>query len=103
EPDLSVVLDALEGVHGSSRLEQERAGPVDVVVLPVLPGTGHRVAVDRPGVAMGLHGVAGLEDVLDDPEALRHIDLDHLELVAPTDLRERKFSGATMLGLGRDV
>ena len=35
-----------------------------------------------------------MEDVLDDPEALALLDLDHLELVAAADVDERQFVGA---------
>jgi hypothetical protein len=47
-------------------------------------------------VLVGLHGVALLEDVLDDPEAFADVDLDHLELVAVTDLHERQLVGSAM-------
>src|SRR5690349_13590392 len=98
EPDLGVVLDAGQGVHGSGRLVKEGARPVDVVVLLVFPGTRGRVAVHRAGVPVGLHLEARLEDVLHDPQPVGLVDLDHLELVSAADLDERQIVLADVYG-----
>src|SRR5689334_11504370 len=100
EPDLCVVLDALQPVHRPRGLVEERAGPVDVLVLLVLPAARRRVTPHRTGVAVRLDLEAGLEDVLDDPEALALLHLDHLQLVAVADVDERQLSGADMDGRG---
>ena len=50
---------------------------------------------------VGLHLEAGHEDVLDDPEALALLDLDHLEVVAVTDVDERQLVGADVDSAGR--
>ncbi len=52
-------------------------------------------------MAVLLHRVAGLEDVLDDPEAFLLVDVDHLELVAVADLDEGQVGGAEVQRLGR--
>ena len=103
EPHLGVVLDALQRVDGAGRLVQERPGPVDVVVLLVLPGARGRVAEDGTGVPVGLHLETGLEDVLDDPQPLFGLHLEHLELVAVADLDEGKIVGPDVECLGSCV
>jgi hypothetical protein len=45
-------------------------------------------------VAVLLHLVAGLEDVLHDPQALLLADLQHLHLAAAADLDPRQVVGA---------
>src|SRR5262249_27348506 len=86
EEDARVVLDALERVHRARRFVEEGAGAVHVVVLLVLPRPGAGVAPDRAGVAVGLHLVAGPEDVLDDPEPLAALHPEPLGLVSAPHL-----------------
>ena len=90
EPHLRVGLDALQGVHRPGGLVEERSGTVHVVVLLVLPGPRRGVTVNRPGMLVGIHLVAVLEYVLDDPEPLGGLDLEHLELAAIADVDEGK-------------
>src|SRR5262245_37679509 len=94
EEDARLVLDAVERVDRPGGLVEERAGAVHVLVLLVLPGAREGVAPDGPGVAVGLHLVAGLEDVLDDPEPLAALHLEHLELGAAADVDEGKLARA---------
>src|SRR5581483_8942826 len=52
-------------------------------------------------VAVRLHLEAGLEHVLDDPEPLLLLHLDHLEEVAAPDLDEGQLVGTDVDGGGR--
>src|SRR5207253_2411204 len=60
-----------------------------------------RVRVHGSGVLVALHLVAGLEDVLDDPETLGLLHLDHLQAAAVTDVDERQVIGTDVDGTRR--
>src|SRR5438105_1882498 len=96
EPHPRVVLDALERVHGTGGLVQERAGAVHVVVLLVLPRARGGVPPYRARVPVLLHLEAAHEDVFDDPEAFALLDLEHLELVPSPDVHEGELVSAHM-------
>src|SRR5206468_2174205 len=94
EPHVGVVLDALQRVHRVGGLVEERARPVHVRVLGVLPCPGRRVGVHGAGMAVLLHLVAVLEDVLHDPEPLALLHLQNLELAAVAHVDERQLVSA---------
>src|SRR5688572_22076855 len=87
-------------MHGTGGLVEERAGPVDVVVLLVLPPPRDGIAPHGAGVAVRLHLEALHEDVLDDPEPFLFDDLDHLELVATPDIGEGQITRREMYRAG---
>nr|WP_198152976.1 hypothetical protein [Pseudofrankia sp. DC12] len=81
-----------QGVDGARGFVEVGAGAVHVVVLLVLPPAGDRVAENGAGVPVGRHLIAGLKDVLHDPQALGRADVNHLQLVPAADLDKVKSS-----------